>query len=356
MGLRETLQMQMQEQSSVQIDNLEISIEALQTLKLRNSELQSANQNLLLEMEGATQQIIGLTVKLESATQTIQMLQSQNSEIQSENQNLLSQMMNASEQLELLTSRAASVNLIETENQKLKEEAEKSRNATTKAEIAAKDSADRLESEKKIRKESERKNDEEYRERLLAQELVHKVEAQSKSINDKYRRLFIGFFIFTVSLAVFFAYDHKNVLVECGQWFADRLGNIVSVGVSVRSMYLSLFGIVSNNFPGLTAERHKLITLVAAILVTVAVIALIRLLYTRAWKIRLITSRKIKMAAKNELKVIIIVSVSICLFYCCLFLREPIGSITTMNILSVWLILSAFCAFTILLTDIVGNR
>ena len=356
MGLRETLQMQMQEQQPYQLYNPETNIEALQTLRLQNSELQLSNQNLLLEMESAAQQIMELTAKLESTAQTIQTLQSQNSEVLSENQNLLSQMMSASEQIELLTNRAATVSLVEQENQKLREEAEIFRNAADKAETTASDAADREKSEKQRRIETERKNEEERHERLKAQDLSIKAESQIKRTQDKYRCTFIGIAILTMTLAVLIAYDRRSIFTECGQWFIDRWENIVQIGKSLHDLYLTGFGLISGKLPDLAIEWHYILTSVAAFLLTIFVLILFRLLHSHTWKVRRFFSRKIRDALRNELRVIICISVSICLFYCCVFFRERIACILPMNIMTIWLILSVSSAFAVLLPGIIGKH
>ena len=222
MGLTETLKMQMQEQSPVQPTSPETSPEVSQMLRFQNSELQSANQSLLSEMENAARQIIDLTGKLESAAQTIQMLQSQSSELMSENQNLLLQMMTASEQIESLTSRAASVDMIEQENQKLREEAESSRIAADRAETTTKAAIKRFEAEKARRKEVEYLREDDYMKWLRSQESTRKTERQMAGLQTKYRRVIIGIVILAVTVAVLTAFNYRSILAECVQWIADH--------------------------------------------------------------------------------------------------------------------------------------
>jgi hypothetical protein len=261
-------------------------------------------------------------------------------------------MMNASEQIESLTNRAASVNQIEQEIQKFREEAKTFQSAAANAEIAAKSAADRYGLEKQRRLEAEHFREEEYRECAIVIKSAQKAEVEKVAIQDSYRRVFIGIVIFTVTLAVFVAYEHKRFFVECGQWFVDRWTSVVSISIFFREVYLLLFDFMVGKLPGLTAEWHYIITTATTLIVIAIALALLRVLFIWAENARKFFRRRIRKAFSNELRTIVVISMSICLLYCCIFFYEPITKIVPMNIFSIWLIISAGSAIAVLLPAI----
>jgi len=175
-----------------------------------------------------------------------------------------------------------------------------------------------------------------------------------ETLQRRYRHVFIGVAILTITLAVLNAYNNRNVLAECGQWFIDRWKNTVTIAGMLQGAYISLSDIIGKQLPKLTEVWRYTVTSAVMLATAIVVIILLRLILTSTKRLRKKHSQKLREAFRNELKVIINIAMAISLFYCCLFFYEPITSFTTINIFSVWIILSTTTTFLIFFPDIIS--
>jgi hypothetical protein len=272
--------------------------------------------------------------------------------LQSENQKLLSLLTTANEQIELLTSRAAVVNETELRNKELLRKAEEAKAMSDKA----------LDESRRERQRAERALDEAARaEARQKKEALRRYEAECATrtakegeslTKNRYRALFTGIVIFTVTLAVLTAYSRRNVFGECGKWFADRMGNLLSFLSWLKSSFEGLSGFFSGSFPNL----H--IALCHAAAGVVFAMGIVGLYFAFRWifsVIRIKTWAVKEEYADGEYKAILTGSAAISLFYVCLFLYEPIKRIVPLNIFSVWLLLSLIGAAAVNLKEIAGG-
>lgn len=154
-------------------------------------------------------------------------------------------------------------------------------------------------------------------------------------------RLYTGLFtimsVISLAIAITSIVGHSDAILECGRWFADRLGNLHTLFSTLKNEYMMVFTFTGNVFTKLAPLWCYVITSVISLAVAVG------LFFLFCWVISMIIEKlsEIKRRYKDgRLKAIISGSVAISLFYVCLYLYEQIKSIIPLNIFSVWLILS----------------
>lgn len=295
--------------------------------------------------------IQGLNEKLREAEEQIQDLQSQNSMLQLENQELQSKLMIASEQIELLTRRAASVNETELQNRELIQSAAEAKTLRDEARQRAAWEKDRAEAAQGRAERAAAARKEEEKRRLVAERQAEKARGSAQRTKEQYTALFYGIVIFTVTLAVLTAYSHRSVFVECGRWFVDRGSNLLGLFSWLGVAYGSLQSGFSTLFGGSEIVAHGLsIVIFGAVAAGCGVGCAILLRWSKA-KVRAIKAEY----EDGLLKGILTASITISLFYVCLFLYEPIKSMIPLNIFSVWLLLSLIGAVAVNWREIKGG-
>ena len=295
--------------------------------------------------------IQGLNEKLKQAEGQIQSLQSQNSTLLSENQELRSKLTTASEQIELLTKRAASVNRTELKNKELLKHAEEAKTLSDRAIERAKWEKERAEAAQSRAQRADAAKKAEEEKRRVAEHQAQTAKGSERRTKERYTALFYGISIYTVTLAVLTAYSRRRVLAECGRWFSDRWGNLVSLFTWMGEIYQSLSGSFSLLFGGSQIAAHGLaIIIFGAVAVGIGIggVLLVRWIASKVRAIR-------EEYEDGTFKGILTASVAISLFYVCLFLYEPIKSALPFNIFSVWLLLSIIGAGVVNWKEVQGG-
>ena len=288
---------------------------------------------------------------LEKVMQDMRTLQLKNSMLQSENQKLLSKLTIASEQIESLTSRAASVNATELKNKALLEEAKEAQNMSDEALQKAKRDRAAAERAWKQTELSESRRKKEEAARRDAEKSAAFAKWNAEATKSRYMALFIGIVILAGTLAVLNAYSRRSVLAECGTWFFDRFKGLLSFLAWVESSYIACAGAFSELF-GIHAAWGFIIAVVIYLLFASAgVFGVYKLFVFLRGKMGSI-KRKYR---DGIYKGIITASVSISLFYVCLFCYDSIKSTVPLNIFSVWLLMSLISSALINLKEIVGG-
>jgi len=296
--------------------------------------LQEQEQNEPLNRAEEMKLIQTLTERLEQTEQEKSNLYSENLKLRSENQELRSKLMSSVEQIELLKSRAASVNEIELQNKELLRSAKEAE--TTSANALAKAEQERQRA--KYEKEQTRiANEEQRHEAQKRQEAEKKAKSAIASESDTKRRytaLFNGIMIITISLAILMAYSRHSIFAECGKWFSDRADNIRAITSWINTTYLSIAEI----FSGIPAVLCYIIS----VMIMLAGTAVVIMMFVSVCGHFKVGTRVMSILGEYDdgIKAIITVSVSISLFYVCLFMYEPIKNIIPSNIFSTWLWMS----------------
>lgn len=277
-----------------------------------------------------------LTERLEETKQRIQTLQLTNSTLQSENQTLKSAVMTANEQIESLTNRAASVNETELKNKELLRNAKEAQALSDKSLQEAKKARQRATSEVDRAESARQQAEKEEQERYKAQEKARKAEGEKESAKTAYKSLFIGNGALTLVLALLMAYSKRSVLTEVLNWFPDRLDNIKSIALWFKSIYMGAVTLMSEHWK-LSAVWGYLIASIVSLALLVGLFFLCRWLFEQiGYKKRAIKAQY----TDGLFKGVISADIAIALFFICLWFYEPIKSLISLNIFSVWLLLS----------------
>lgn len=191
----------------------------------------------------------------------------------------------------------------------------------------------------------------EEKKRREAEQWAQTAKGSERRTKERYTALFYGISIFTVTLAVLTAYSRSSVLAECGRWFSDRGGNLISFFVWLGEAYQTLADNFATLFDGSQIVAHGLsIIILGAVAAGIGIggVILARWIVVKARAIR-------EEYEDGTFKGILTASIAISLFYVCLFLYEPIKSVLPLNIFSVWLLLSIIGAGVVNWKEIKGG-
>jgi len=188
----------------------------------------------------------------------------------------------------------------------------------------------------------------EERARQSAEKTAEIALCNEKKTKSRYTFLFVGIMIFTTILAILNAYNRRNVLIECGQWFIDR-------GRDIQTFFqwlVYLFRECAGFFTMLTVSSDGLGYIIAGVIFATGLM-LLGIAICGLTKIGGAGARTAKRHnGGGKLKAVITVSISISLFFVCLFFYEMIKSVTSRNIFSVWLMLSLVITIVVNLREI----
>jgi hypothetical protein len=192
-----------------------------------------------------------------------------------------------------------------------------------------------------VKAEERQKKESQQRQDAVSKMFVAK--SEELRTKKRYKALFIGIVIFTITIAIMNAYSRRIVLGECWQWFVDRFGNIQSFFEGLESFVEGISGFSAGLF-----RIHSAWGYLIALAVLVAIGS--GLAYGVVWfilwfrdKVRYVKN----MYDDGGYKVILTVSMAISLLYVCLYLYEPIKGVVPLNIFSVWLLLSVIGAVAV---------
>jgi hypothetical protein len=200
--------------------------------------------------------------------------------------------------------------------------------------------------------EADAKREKEEKARLGAEEKAKRAKWSEEATKSRYMALFIGIVIFTIVIAILNAYSRRSVLVECGAWFVDRFDGLVSILSWIKSTYIACAEYFSGLF-GIHAAWGLIIAIVIYLIVVAAgVVGIVVALVFLLGKIDSIREQYI---LYGEYKAMITASIAISLFYVCLFCYDAIKSAVSLNIFTVWLLMSLISSVLINLKEIVGG-
>ena len=206
---------------------------------------------------------------------------------------------------------------------------DKSLQEAKKARQRATSEVDRAESARQQAKKEEQ-------ERYKAQEKARKAEGEKESTKTAYKSLFIGNGTLTLVLALLMAYSKRSVLTEMLKWFSDRLETIKGIVLWFKGIYIGAVTLMS--------EHWKLSAVWGYLIASIVSLALfVGLFYLCRWLLREINYGIYAIQAEYTdglFKGVISADIAISLFFICLWFYEPIKSLISLNIFSVWLLLS----------------
>ena len=237
---------------------------------------------------------------------------------------------------------------IEQENQELLKKVDEVQVVCANALAEAKRGRAVVESANARANDAEKRWQDEARARRDAELQTEVVKRNAKTLKNRYKVFFIGVSILTITLAVMNAYSHRSVLTECGQWFVDRGRGLLSLTIWGSSLFTGLAGYFTKRVP------IEALGYVIAGVVFIAGIAGIGYVVCSLYCVLVKLFKKVRKEYKDSTyKIIVTVSIAVSLFYVCLFFYEPIKSVVSFNILSVWLLLSLIGAIVVNLQEII---
>lgn len=183
-------------------------------------------------------------------------------------------------------------------------------------------------------------------ERGNAAQRVESMESKVRATQGRYRAVFMGIVVFTVTIAILSLVERHSVLAECGKWFTDRWDGAKIFLLSLKGLFLSGAAWIGDKLPENAPPFSG-----AAIAGVVALVLLVALVFALIWLFKrlgeLVWKIQLEYCLDGGFKAIITVSAAISLFYVCLYLYQPIKSLVSLNIFSVWLLMSIAAAVII---------
>lgn len=196
--------------------------------------------------------------------------------------------------------------------------------------------------QEQARKDSQAK----YKSDKLAKEMKRTTEASKMT----YKSFFIGQMIFTLALAFFVAYGKRGVLLEMGNWFPSRWNNIKSFFSWMATKYMAAIQFIQGKWELHAIVNYLMITVIALGL-------LVGLFFIASFLVVKMSEfiTEVRMECLDlTFKDIVSADIVLIMLYITLFFSDPIQSMASFNVFSVWLILSFIGVIGWYIFDIIG--
>jgi len=313
--------------------------------------------NMTEELQTENEQ---LREQLNSSQRQIQEQQLKISEQQLQIQEQQSLMMTAKSEIDKLKKRASSVNETELQSKKQKEECEKK----LKEAQAMKDEAAReLQQARNLKYEASSDRDKAYYLKKEANEIQNENDKLKKEVQDiqeaterrlqMHRRANVVIWVVFIAMLTGTLVEHSAVLRECGQWFADRFESVKAICSGIAKAYTSIVAYIEAL--GASIAIGHIVAIVICLVAVVALVALFKWLIVPCVVKLYENISQEYYNVDTDIRFTVCIAVICVLSVLCLFAYNFIKAYVSLNIFSVWLLLSLISTLLLNIRQIIDG-